>query len=252
MSKLHELLAVESNLKGQADSTRKDLMSTFEKKKHHFSEVITTFKPFTEGEPDKVENQLGLQTTVRKEISWISEKLSAALDISYQIELANTLACADVALEDGTIILKGMPATSLLQLEKRLKELQEFVFSIPTLDPAKSFSPDSNKGEGIYKARDVEKPRTEKKFEYIVMVHPTDKHPAQVKELSVDRPIGIVLQQEWSSLITVAEKGEMLDRVEVLTRAVKRARSKANEQDIDVRENKIATKLLNFVFNGIK
>jgi hypothetical protein len=252
MPKLHELLAVEANLKGQADTTRKDLMNTFDKKKHHFSEVITTFKPSTEGIPDKVESQLGLQTTVKKEIAWISEKLVAALDVAYQVEIANTLARADVQLEDGTVILKSLPATSLLQLEKRLKEIQEFVMTIPTLDPAKSFEPDPAKGEGIFKARDVEKPRTEKKFEYVVMVQPTKEHPAQVKELVVDRPVGVVLQQEWSSLITVAEKGDMLDRVEILTRAIKKARSKANEQDIDVKENKIATKLLNFVFTGAK
>jgi hypothetical protein len=250
MSKLHELLAVENNLRGQAEATRKDLINTFEKKKHHFSEALVTFKSNKEGVPDKVESQLSLQTTVRKELAWIGEKLIAATDIGYQIDIANTIAKADVLLEDGTAIISGVPATSLLQLEKRLKEVQEIVTAIPTLDPAKGFEPDTDRGEGIYRARDVEKPRTEKQFEYVVMVSPTKEHPAQVKELMADRPIGTILTQEWSSLLTTAEKGEMLDRVESLLRAVKKARSRANEQEVNVKTNKIAGVLLDYVING--
>jgi len=250
MSKLHELLAVENNLRGQAEQTRKDLINTFEKKKHHFSEVIVTFKSNKEGVEDKVESQLGLQTTVRKELAWIGEKIAAATDIGYQIDLANTTAKADVILENGTVILKDVPATSLLQLEKRLKEVQELVMAIPTLDPAKGFEPDPDRGEGIYRARDVEKPRTEKQFEYVVMVQPTKEHPAQVKELMVDKPIGTILGQEWSSLLTTAEKGEMLDRAESLLRAVKKARSRANEQEVDVKSNKITSRLLEYVVDG--
>ena len=250
MSKLHELLAVETNLRNQAEVTRKDLMNTFEKKRHHFSEAIITFKSNKEGEPDKVESQLGLQSTIYKEIDWIGDKIAAALDIGHQVDVANTIARADVILDNGTVILSQIPATSLLQLEKRIKDVQELVMSIPTLDPAKGFKADAERGEGIYRARDVEKPRTEKQFEFIVMVQPTEKHPAQVKELMVDRPIGTILQQEWSSLITVAEKGDMIDRVEELLRAIKKARSRANEQEVDVYSNKIGTPLLQYVFKG--
>lgn len=250
MAKLHELLAVEANLRGQAEVTRKDLMNTFEKKRVHFSEVLVTFKSNQEGVPDKEEGRLGLQTTVNKELLWISEKIKAALDAGYQIDVANTMAKADVIMEDGTSLLKDIPATSLLQLEKRIKEIQELVMQIPTLDPSKGFEPDPSKGPGIFKARDVEKPRTEKQFKHIVMVPPTDKHPAQVKELMDDKQIGIILQQEWSSLITVAEKGDMIDRVESLLRAVKKARSRANEQEVDVRQHRIGNAILDYIIKG--
>lgn len=250
MSKLHELLAVESNLRGQSEATRRDLMGTFEKKRHHFSEVIVTFKSLKEGVPDKVESQLGLQTTVYKEIDWVSEKIIAAIDAAHQIDVANTMARADVVLENGYTLLTNVPATSLLQLEKKLKDVQEFIMSIPTLDPAKGFELDGARGDGIYVARDVEKPRTEKHFEFVVMVPPTDKHPAQVKELMQDKPIGMTLQQEWSSLITTAEKGNMIDRVESLIRAVKKARSRANDTEVNVRENRIGESLLKYVFYG--
>lgn len=250
MSKLHELLAVESSLRTQAEATRADLINTFEKKRTHFSEVVQTFKSNKEGEEPKVEARLGLQSTVTKELEWISDKIAKALDAAHQVDLANLEARADVVFEDGTILLKSVPATSLLQLEKRIKEIQTLVTAIPTLDPSKGFEPDPGRGEGIYRARDVEKDRTEKKFDFVVMVQPTDKHPAQVKELMLDKPIGTIQQQEWSSLVTVAQKGDMLDRAENLLRAVKKARSRANEVDIDQNQNRIGRTLLDFVFKG--
>lgn len=249
-TKLHELLAVETNLRGQAEACRADLRNTFEKKANHFKEAVVTFRSKTEGEPDKVEGQLGLQTTVRKELTWISEKLAKAMDAAHHIDMANTLAKSDVVLEDGTVILKEIPATSLLQLEKRVKEVQELIAAIPTLDPSKGFEPDATRGDGIYRARDDERPRTAKQFSFVVMVPPTDKHPAQVKELMNDVLTGHTITQEWSSLLTVADKGDMLDRVESLMRAVKKARARANEMEIDVRENKIGAKLLDYVFSG--
>ena len=247
-TKLHELLAVNQNLRGQAESCRTDLQNTFEKKTTHFAKKRIVFKPVGEGLEDKVEQDQERQTSVADELKWITEKIAKSIDCGHSIDIANTYAKADITFDDGTVLISDMPATSLLQLEHRLAELQTFVNAIPTLDPAKGFQLDPTQGEGIYKAIDVEKPRTEKKFDFVIMVQPTDKHPAQVKELSIDKVVGHTLTQEWSALITVAEKGRMLDRLENLTRAVKRARSRAN--DIEVAPSAIGEKLLNFVFNG--
>lgn len=252
MPKLHELLAVDQNLRSQAESCRADLANTFEKKTQHFQEALVTFKSNTEGTPDKVESRLSLQTTVHKELDWISQKLSAALDVGHQIDVANTTAKSDVVLEDGTVLLKDVPATSLLQLEKRVAEIQDLANRIPTLDPSKGFEVDPSKGSDIYKAREEEKPRTKKEFRFIVMVPPTDKHAAQVKELMEDVPVGTLLVQEWSSLITVNEKAQILDRIESVRRAVKQARARANEIDMDVRTNKIGQRILDYVFKGTR
>ncbi len=233
MAKLHELLAVKDSLRKQAAATMADLSNTFEKKRTHFSEKVVTFKSLKEGVEDKVESQLGLQTTVKKELVWIGEKIAKAMNIAHQVDEANTSAKADVILEDGTTLLQAVPATTLLELEKRVEEIHVLVSAIPTLDPAQGFQPDSTRGTGIYRARDVEKPRTEKTFEFIIMVPPTDKFPAQVKELNPDKVVGHTVTQEWSSLLTVAEKGDTLDRVENLARAVKKARSRANDSAVD-------------------
>ncbi len=249
MPKLHELLAVDQNLRSQAETTRQDLKNTFEKKRTHFMEKRVTFKSKDADTPDKVEEQLGLQTTVFRELAWVGEKIVAAVDAAHQIEVANAEARADVDI-DGRVLLGSVPVTSLLQLQKRLQEIMDLVKSVPTLDPSMGFTADKDRGEDIYKARETEKPRTAKVFEYVVMVQPTDKHPAQVKELMVDKSVGMIHTQEWSGLITVSQKGDMLDRIEGLMRAVKKARSRANDRDVDVHENRIGLRIWDYVIRG--
>lgn len=248
MAKLHELLAVEANLKKQVESMRSDLMNTFEKKKHHFTEKRVTFQPNEEGAQPITEEQLDLQTTISKELQWIGETWSKAISVIHQIADANTRATANVILEDGTAIFQNIPATMLLDLEKRLTELHSFVSSIPTLDPAKGFKPDPDRGVDVFKAREDERIRTKKVQKPVILYPATDKHPAQVQMVSEDIPVGLIRVQEWSGLITTAEKGKMLERVEELQRAVKQARSRANEAAVN--ESTLGQKLLSYIFIG--
>lgn len=247
MAKLHELIAVCSNLNGQAAAAMADLKNTFEKKRHHFMKKLVTFLPNTEGASPVTEEQLDLQTTVGNELTWVSKFMNKAIDASFQVAVGNTSAMADVVLEDGTIIVKNIPATALLELEKRLNEISDLVKAIPTLDPAKGFKPAPDQGPGVYVARPEERIRTKKSKEVLMLAPATEKHPAQVQVYDVDAPVGVITTQEWSGLITPAEKSNMLDRLENLLRAVKRARSRANETVVDA-NNKIGDTLTSYIF----
>jgi hypothetical protein len=249
-TRLHELLAVEGNLKGQAEKVRTDLASSFEKKRHLFTEKLVTFKPSQDGAEPVVEEQLDLQSTVRQELTWVTDIWAQALDVSATVAEANTQARGDVVLDDGSVILKGMPATALLELEKRLAEVQTLLQAVPTLDPAKGFKLDDHRGKGIYRARDDVKTRTKKVQRPIVLYDATPEHPAQTQLISEDVPVGEIRTQEWSGLVTPLEKSEMLDRVEALRRAVKAARSRANE--VEVSQTKIGTTLFRFMLDGQK
>ena len=251
MAKMHELLAVDSSLKGQAQKMRLDLQATLEKKRHLFAKKLITFTPATEGGQVETREQSDLQTTVKAEVDWLKKILVKAVDSSFAIDQANTTAKADIVLEDGTILVKDVPATALLQLEKRLKEVSEFIHAIPTLDPAKGFSRDKDSGDGIYKARDVQKDSTKKVEEFVVVVQPTKEHPAQTAKVTKDIKAGTILEQEWSSLITPSTKAELLTRAEILFRAVTQARSRANDTVVDTKANKIGDKLLDFVFQPL-
>lgn len=245
--KLHELLAVEGSLKGQSEKTRADLLQTFDKKRNLFAEKRVTFKSLDEGAEPVVEEQLDLQSTVNRELAWLTGIWAKSLDVSAHVAMANTIAKADVVLDDGTLILKDVPATALLELEKRLMEVHNVVEKIPTLDPAKAFQPDADRGKDVYKARDDTKTRTKKKSVPLVLAAATDKHPAQVQLTTEDVPTGTIVTQEWSSLITPHAKAEMLDRCERMHRAIKSARARANSVDVG-KTPAFGESLLKFVF----
>ena len=251
MSKLHELLAVGTNLDNQAKKTVTDLKNTFDKKRHLFEQKLVTFKSNEDGVLPVTEAQSDIQSTVQKEMEWISGILVRAIDVGHQVDMANTLAKADIVTEDDDVIAKDVPATSLLQLEKELKEFHGLLNSIPTLDPAKGFSQDETREKGIFKARDVNKVRTKKSAKPIVLFPATKEHPAQTQMIAEDIPTGTIQEQEWSALLTPAMKGDLIDRVEVLTRAVKKARARANELEIDVAGHKIGKKLLDYVLQPL-
>src|SRR5687767_8952751 len=103
--KLFELLVIEGQLKGQATATLNDLKNTFEKKRHLFEEKRTTFTENVEGAQAVVESQSDIQSTVPQELNWISNILSKAIDTSYGVAVGNTLARADVILDNGEKIL---------------------------------------------------------------------------------------------------------------------------------------------------
>ena len=246
--KLHELLPVESSHETQANKVKADLANTFEKKRHLFEEKRTVFTPSTEGAPAVTETQSDLNTTVTDQLEELTPFLVKSFDASFQVAVANTKAQADVVLDDGKVIVAAVPATALLELEKRVASVLELLKAIPTLDPAKGFTPDSQKaGKGVYKARDVRKVRTKKTFVPLVLFAATKEHPAQVKEGYEDLPIGIIAEQEWSGMLTPAEKSKLIDRAEEVCRAIRSARARANEQEVD-KTAKIGAKLLKQIF----
>lgn len=246
--KLHELLAAEGTVKSQADKCRTDLLSTFDKKKHLFGEKRVTFQSNVEGTPAVTEEQSDLQTTVPKELRWIADIWSKALDVAFSIDMGNVVAKADVLLDDGSVLVAGVPATALLQLEKRANEIHAFIAAIPTLDPAKGFKTDADRGADVYVAREDNKNRTKKVEKYIVVVPPTEQHPAQTAKAVEDVVIGTIKTQEWSGLITPAEKADMLNRAEEVRRAFKTARSRAN--DVKVEAAKIGGTVFSYVFSN--
>lgn len=245
---LHELLAVKKDLKQQADKTRGDLENTFEKKAHHFTGKLKTFTPFGEDAVSKTEDVLDIQTTVNSELAWLKPYLAKSIDAHFHVALGNMTAVADIVKEDGTVILKAVPASTLLELEDYFESLRGFIQKIPTLDPAKGFKPDiTAKSDGVYQARPTEKTRTLAQKKVYVLYNATEKHPAQVQLVDEQVPSGIIHEQEWSSMLTPADKAKLLDRCEQTVRAVKSARARANQIEVDTTA-KIGDALIGFVF----
>lgn len=249
---LHELIAVEGNLKGQSHKTRLELLGTLKNKTHLFEGKRTTFTSNEEGKTQQVEKATTVQTTVAGELHWISPIIAKWIDAGLEIDEANTRARGNIIIEDEPKpILENVPTTFLLQLEHRLAEFKELLEAVATLDPSKGFKPSQEDGPGMYRATDIQKTRTAKKFVPLILYAATDKHPAQVKEGFEDKPTGEILEQEWSALVTPATKADMLGRVDKLLRAVKRARSVANRADYDERNEQAGKKIFDYILSPL-
>lgn len=232
VKKLFECLVVRDQMKNQMRALIADLRNTFEKKRHLFEERRKTFTSKDEGAHQVVEEQQDIQSTVMDELKWIAGLWIKSIDVTRQVEEGNTLARADVTLEDETVLLSSVPATALLELANRADEIQQLIMTVPTLDPAKAFTEDLQRGNGIYKARDISRRRTKKHEDHKVVVPPTKEHPAVVVKVVEDMEIGTVIEQEWSGMITPARKSEMLARAEEVRRAIKQALHRANATDL--------------------
>lgn len=232
--KLFEFLVVRDQLKGQVKTLIADLTATFANKRHLFEEKRRTVTALVEGATSQVEEQSDIQTTVMKELRWLAGHWVKAIDAARQVEEGNTVSRADVILDDGTVLLASVPSTALLELVQRADEIQAVIAAVPTLDPSKAFRQDETRAAGIFKAREISKMRTTKVMRHVVVVPPTEHHPAQVAQSSEDVPTATILEQEWSGLITPAQKSEMLSRAEELRRAFKSALQRSNATELTV------------------
>ncbi len=245
--RLHELLAIRTSLETQAGTTTNGLAATFEKKHHLFTGKVKSFTPNGEASATKVEEQLDIQTTVTGELTWLKPHVTPWIDNIFHIAQGNTDAKADIVLDNGQVIATAVPTSALLDYERLVEGLRQLALKIPTHDPAKSFAPAPDKGAGIYAARPVEKVRREKHKKVYVLAPATDKHPAQVQLIDEDEPTGTIHEQEWSAMLTPAQKADILARTEHLARAVKRARMRANTAIVDV-SRKIGEEMFRYAF----
>lgn len=233
MGKLHELLAVEEQLGGAAKKVLAESATTFSKKPDHFQGFVKRYEPFVTGvENDRPSEEKAMVTTVDAKLDYTFDALTPWLDAVLQKEATNQTATADLDV-DGVVLARGLPATFLLGLETKLKDLREVCDHIPTLQPGIVWEADPSQGDGVYKtAHPIERLRTEKAMKAVVLYPHSDKHPAQVKEVTEDVNVGKFIDIHWSGMYSPAQKSALLGRIDTLLRAVKQARQRANCAEI--------------------
>ena len=248
MGKLHEILAVEGDLKGKADKILEETKTTFSKKQEHFVDIRKVYHPDDEKEAELVQadESKPMVETVMGKLEYTAKAVADYLDVVYQKENANTEARADLVLEDGNLLAGNVPATVLLGLESKLKNIREVYDAIPTLMPGDDWNKDAHSGH--YKAEE-KRMKTKKVFKNYVKAAATDKHPAQVDVYAEDDRIGIITTTKVSSALSPLEKSKLLERVDSLSRAVKQARQRANNTEVS--PVKIGKKLFDYVNSGL-
>jgi len=228
MGKLHELLAVEADLKGEAQRVTSQVKNVLSAGANKLTGMIRTYEPLEEGGEEMPPEIQLLATTVPDQLAEFHDAFGRYVDAVVQKELTNTAACADLMV-DGKVLLSGMSATALLNLEARLAEVREIYRQIPTNDPAVKWNWDESNGYWV--AYPPEKYRTRKVMRSHVLYEATPEHPAQVQGYTEDERAGKWNTTLQSGMITAIQKKEYLARIDELVRAVRKARQRANEQE---------------------
>lgn len=232
MGKLHEIIAVSKQVKGQWAKVANDLITTFDKKGHNFVERLKTTTFFEEDKEPVEEFESSITTSVDEELTWLGGHFSKVVDVINDMASGNQRAMSDIVL-DGEVIFANVPVVTLVELEGKLQEFKTVLERVPTLEPAKGFELDPDRGKGVYAARLVRKPKTKKIPRNMVLEKGEGNRPGQFHIYNEDVEIGKIEEREWSSFITPARKTEILNRAERLISAVKQARSRANEEDVN-------------------
>ena len=248
MGKLHELLAVEKDARSVSDKLIKEAAATFAGKADHFNAYVKNYIPFDDKDAAEAEGfseRREMVTTVKKKLDFVFDKLIRGFDIALQKDMSNQNACANIIV-DGIIIAENVPSTTLLNLEDRIREIRDMCNAVPTLQPGIKWIKDETQGDDIYCTEfpDV-KLRTKKTTVYKTVAAATDRHPAQVISESQDIAVGKYEETRYSGMLSPAEKAHLMDRIEKLLAAIKKARTRANEQEVP--SAVIGKKLIDFI-----
>jgi hypothetical protein len=253
MAKLHELLAVEADTEGYYKKALVEVAALFKNKPTHFTGHHKTLKLLedvsnAEELQTAEEEFVKITTTVPSELEYFEDVVSKYLDVVYQKDLSNQKACADIVLADGTTLASNVPATTLLGLESKLRAVRYVFEEIPTLQPGIDWKLDESQGQYIYLDQHPQTTtKTKKSFDFKILTQATDKHPAQVEKWNVDVPVGVFTRIKWSSALSVADKSKLLGKLDNVIQAVKKARQRANEQEVP--QGKIAKKLFDYILD---
>lgn len=249
MGKLHELLAVENDIKDVFSKIIDETTKTFNQKSSHFQETRKKYHPFKAEDTDISDEEfIPMVTTVSEKLKYATGSFIRMIDVVLQKEKSNQQACADLIVEapDGTTktIIEKVPVIFLVQMENIFTRIRGVFSEIPTFDPAKVWKKDET-GIGIWKADDIKRIRTKKVPQVIVKYDATKEHPAQTELVQIDTAVGEWIHSTKTGALSPKQKSQLLDRIDRLIAGIKIARAKAN--NLEVENVHVGRQFFNFI-----
>lgn len=244
MTKLNQIIALQAGKKSQAKETLTEAYQKV-KKTELLTGLVRTYQPRDDGGEPQPDERKSVQLKVNELIANVSRDLVEMFDVVATQDWANATAKANVIVEGRTLV-KDVPVTHLLFMEKQLVDLKTFIDALPVLDSAEEW--DYKPETDCYVSTPSKTNRTKKVPRNHVKYEATKEHPAQVEMYMEDVWVGTWTTTKFSGAIPAADKNAMLDRVRKLADAVKSAREEAN--GIEVKSQKIGEAILSYLFEG--
>jgi hypothetical protein len=240
--KLNQIVAVVAGKKTRTEKDFGDLNKVVQKPEL-FHGLSRQYQPLEEGGEELPAEQKRPQKSSKDITEQVRTLLTGVIDAVATQEFGNTGARADVKI-NGQALLKGVPVTVLLYLEKQTNDLHTFVSNLPTLDPAEQWEYNNETGE--WTTEPVRTVRTKKVQKALVLYPATDKHPAQTQLVTEDITAGHWVTRKFATVMSSTDKQAMIARIVQLQDAIKVAREEAN--GIEIEQVKLAEPMLKFVF----
>jgi hypothetical protein len=242
VAKLNQIIAVE---KGVKSGSLRDLTDAHRslQKPTLLSGISRTYQPKDEEGEQLPPESTRVQIKSEEVISRTTAILTRLFDVTATKDWANRTANADIVV-DGETLLRDVPVSYLLFLEKQLVDVHTFVKKLPVLDAAESWTHDAS--ADCWKTDSVRTIRTKKVPRNHVKAEATDKHPAQVEVYYEDVPVGYRTTVKFSGALPAKRVNELVERVEKLQHAVKFAREEAN--DLDITDQRIGEAVFGYLF----
>lgn len=242
MPKLNQIIAVEKGVKANADTV---LNSAYHQaqKPDLFAGRSRTYQPLEDGGHVLPAESQRVTAHVPLLVSGVQSAMERLFDLTLTKDTTNAVAKADIAIGDA-VLAQDVPVTTLLWLEKRLVDLRTFISKLPVTDVADEWTWDRD--QQVFRSEVVKSLRTRKVEDHIVVVPPTDKHPAQVAKVVKDVPEGEWSTTKLSGAVAPAQRDKWLAQLSQVADAVKVAREQANMTDVENRQ--MGNTILNYVF----
>lgn len=230
--KLHQYLALHKGAFSDGEGRLTKVYHALDKNAL-LSGVLKTYKPNDEEGQQLPSEGTKLQLRVPVLLREAVPALVRQVDLQATVDAGNQQATANVVV-DGEVVLSDVPIETLLFLGKKLTALGEVISKIPVLDEAEDWS---DAGDGLsFKTAPSSKVRTEKVPTKFEKAPATDKHPAQVEILYLDKVVGTWTTTKFSGAITAKRKSELVEKLSKLQAAVKVAQGEANSTEVTDRK----------------
>jgi hypothetical protein len=242
MTRLNQILAIEKQVKSTAHEQTTAEYQLLQKDPL-LSGISRMYRPLDEEGERLPEENTPVQVRVNEVLKRVAASLTPLLDATLARDLANTEAKANVEV-DGRVILKDVPATYLLWLEKQLTDLHTIIVKLPTLSQADTWTFDA--ATDVYKTPAVETVRTKKLPRAFVKAEATKEHPAQVEVVHEDKLVGYWTTTKLSGALPKQRAQVLRTRIEKLMAATKQAREQANL--VEVPKAAVGAEVFDFLF----
>lgn len=244
MPKLNQILAIVAGYKKDAEKTITEAYHLIQKP-DLFSGLSRKYQPKDENGDQQPSESKVVQIKTNELIKRVSSELANMFDIVATQDAANCEAKADIVV-NGTVLVPAVPVTYLLFLEKQLLNVRAFIEKLPVLDPSEVWT--FNPNQDYYASEPSMTLKSKKVPKNNVKYEATKEHPAQVEMYYEDVTAGTWTAIKFSGAIPAKDKNGFLDRVNILSNAVKCAREEAN--GMEVKKVEVGNKLLKFVFES--